>query len=214
MPKLDMAAIPDYSSGATEHWGLITYRETNLIFNELESSSYNQYRVASVIAHELVHQWFGNLVTLEWWNDLWLNEGFAVYLSYLGVKRVEPDWDTESMFLTGDLHGVMDLDATVSSRAIVMDVDTPDQINAVFDTISYSKGSSVIRMMENFMGTKSFKAGITKFLKDFTYKNAVTQDLFDALEAGSELPITEVRMPPSLDLRLHSSTKPLNFFRL
>ena len=95
-----------------------------------------------------------------------------------------------------------------------MDVDTPDQINAVFDTISYSKGSSVIRMMENFMGTKSFKAGITKFLKDFTYKNAVTQDLFDALEAGSELPITEVRMPPSLDLRLHSSTNPLNFFRL
>ncbi len=114
-----------------------------------------------------------------------LNEGFATYLSYLGVKQVEPTWDTESMFLTGDLHGVLDLDATIGSRSIVFDVDTPDQINAVFDTISYSKGSSVIRMMENFMGTEDFRAGISDFLKKFEYKNAVTQDLFDSLTAAS-----------------------------
>jgi aminopeptidase N len=114
-----------------------------------------------------------------------LNEGFATYLSYDGVKKAEPDWDTESMFLTGDLHRVLDHDATISSHAIVVDVDTPDQINSVFDIISYSKGSSVIRMMENFMGTDDFKKGITDFLNKFAYKNAVTQDLFDSLTASS-----------------------------
>lgn len=123
-----------------------------------------------------------------------LNEGFAVYLSYLGVKVAHPDWDTESMFLTGDLHGVLDLDATISTHSIVVDVDTPDQINSVFDTIAYSKGSSVIRMMEYFMGTDDFKAGITDFLQRFEYKNAVTQDLFDSLTAASStgLDITKV----------------------
>lgn len=185
LPKLDMAAIPDYSSGATEHWGMITYRETNLIFDPSESSSSNQRRVADVIAHELAHQWFGNLMTVKWWNDLWLNEGFASYIQYKGVKSFETDWDVDSLFLTGDLYRVFDLDATLSSHPIVVDVDTPDQINAVFDTIAYSKGASVIRMMENFMGDKDFQLGIHNFLVKYQFQNAITQDLFDELTAVS-----------------------------
>lgn len=134
------------------------------------------------------------MVTLEWWNDLWLNEGFATYLSYKGVKSYETDWDTDSMFLGDTLHGVLDLDATLSSRKIVYDVSTPDQINAVFDTISYSKGSSVIRMMDNFLGEDDFKAGITSFLIKYSFKNAITQDLFDELAAASSenLDVTKV----------------------
>ena len=194
LPKLDMAAIPDYSSGATEHWGLITYRETNLIYDPSESSFSNKVRVATVIAHELAHQWFGNLMTVFWWNDLWLNEGFASYIEYKGMKAYETDWDTEGLFLTSDLHRVLTLDSTLSSHPIVVDVDTPDQINAVFDTISYSKGASVIRMLESFMGSEEFRKGIHNFLVKYAYKNAVTQDLFDELTrvSSEKLDITNI----------------------
>ena len=194
LPKLDMAAIPDYSSGATEHWGLITYCEANLIYDPLESSFSNKVRVATVIAHELAHQWFGNLMTVFWWNDLWLNEGFASYIEYKGIKAYETDWDTESLFLTSDLHRVLTLDSTLSSHPIVVDVDTPDQINAVFDAISYSKGASVIRMLESFMGPENFRKGIHNFLVKFAYKNAVTQDLFDELSQvlSGKLDVTKI----------------------
>ena len=194
LPKLDMAAIPDYSSGATEHWGLITYREANLIYEPSDSSFANKVRVATVIAHELAHQWFGNLMTVFWWNDLWLNEGFASYIEYKGMKAFETDWDTECLFLTSDLHRVLALDSTLSSHPIVVDVNTPDQINSVFDTISYSKGASVIRMLETFMGPEEFRKGIHNFLVKYAYKNAVTQDLFDELAnvSSQNLNITKI----------------------
>ena len=194
LPKLDMAAIPDYSSGATEHWGLITYREANLIYDPSESSFANKVRVATVIAHELAHQWFGNLMTVFWWNDLWLNEGFASYIEYKGMKAYEKDWDTECLFLTSDLHRVLSLDSTLSSHPIVVDVDTPDQINSVFDMISYSKGASVIRMLESFMGPEEFRKGIHNFLVKYAYKNAITQDLFDELTkvSSDKLDITKI----------------------
>merc|ERR1711962_360541 len=185
LPKLDVAAIPDYSSGATEHWGLITYRETNLIYDENASSTANKERVAMVIAHELAHMWFGNLMTVFWWNDLWLNEGFATYIEYKGVQSYETGWDMDSKFLTLDLHPVLELDATDASHPIVVNVDTPDEINAVFDKIAYSKGSSVIRMMEDFMGEDDFHRGISNFLKKFSFQNAVTEDLLKELTAVS-----------------------------
>jgi len=186
LPKLDMAAIPDYSSGATEHWGLVTYRETNLVFDPRESSFQNKVRVADVIAHELAHQWFGNLMTVHWWNDLWLNEGFATYIEYKGVHSHESGWDMESKFLTDDLHPVMELDATRGSHPIVTEVRTPDQINAVFDAIAYSKGASVIRMMEDMMASpEEFRQGLHNFLVKFKYKTAVTEDLLDQLTAVS-----------------------------
>jgi len=181
LPKQDMIAIPDFVSGAMEHWGLITYRETNLLFDERESSSGNQQRVASVVSHELAHQWFGNLVTLSWWDDLWLNEGFASYMEYKGVANYHQDWDMESQFLTSDLHRVMNLDATINSHPIVQAVDHPDQITEIFDAISYSKGASVIRMLEDFMGAEKFRIGVKRFLKKYSYKNAVTADLWREL---------------------------------
>lgn len=192
LPKQDMIAIPDFVSGAMEHWGLITYRETNLLFDERESSSSNQQRVATVISHELAHQWFGNLVTLSWWDDLWLNEGFASYVEYKGVTNYHPDWDMEGQFLIKDLHRVMDLDATINSHPIVQPVDHPDQITEIFDTISYAKGASVLRMLEGFMGSEEFKLGISRFLKRFQYQNAVTQDLWTELSKVSSLNITKI----------------------
>ncbi|KAF0305364.1 Glutamyl aminopeptidase [Amphibalanus amphitrite] len=174
LPKQDMIAIPDFVSGAMEHWGLITYRETNLLYSPRSSSSYNQQRIAAVVSHELAHQWFGNLVTLNWWNDLWLNEGFASYIEYKGLAHVHPDWDAEAHLLPDDLQRVMDLDATLSSHPIVQPVDTPDQITSIFDAISYAKGASVLRMLEGFMGDEEFRQGISNFLKRFAYDNAVT----------------------------------------
>lgn len=141
--------------------------------------------MASVVSHELAHQWFGNLVTLSWWDDLWLNEGFASYIEYKGVANYHPDWDMESQFLTHDLHRVMDLDATISSHPIVQPVNHPDQITEIFDAISYSKGASVLRMLEDFMGAEEFRIGIKRFLKKHEYGNAVTADLWQELSSVS-----------------------------
>ncbi|XP_069936236.1 glutamyl aminopeptidase isoform X1 [Cherax quadricarinatus] len=184
LPKSDMAAIPDYSSGATEHWGIITYRETSIFCNQERSSAENWQRVTAVIAHELAHQWFGNLVTLEWWNDLWLNEGFASYVEFKGVGYIHPGWDMDSQFVSRSLQTVMGIDSCLSSHPIVQSVDTTDQINAMFDAISYKKGSAVLRMLENFMGETAFQRGINSFLKKFAYKNAVTEDLWRELTAA------------------------------
>ena len=164
---------------------LFRYRETNLLFDERESSSGNKQRVAAVVSHELAHQWFGNLVTLSWWDDLWLNEGFASYMEYKGVANYHQDWDMESQFLTSDLHSVMDLDATINSHPIVQAVHHPDQITEIFDSISYSKGASVLRMLEGFMGAEEFRIGIKRFLEKFKYGNAVTADLWAELAAVS-----------------------------
>ncbi|KAK7085111.1 hypothetical protein SK128_002659, partial [Halocaridina rubra] len=185
LPKQDMIAIPDFISGAMEHWGLITYREVNLLYDDKGSSSYNKQRVASVIAHELAHMWFGNLVTLDWWDDLWLNEGFASYIEYKGVANYEKDWDMEGQFVIDDLQRVMVLDAQLSSHPIVQAVNHPDEITEIFDSISYSKGASVLRMLENFMGPDEFRKGVRNFLRRFKYANAITQDLWDELEKVS-----------------------------
>ncbi|MPC31182.1 Glutamyl aminopeptidase [Portunus trituberculatus] len=140
LPKSDMVGIPDYSSGATEHWGIITFRETAIYYNDKDSSAANKQRVASVISHEMAHQWFGNLVTLKWWDDLWLNEGFASYVEYKGVAHVEPNWEMEFQFCTRTLLPVLGDDALVSSHPIIQTVETPDQINSIFDKIAYNKG--------------------------------------------------------------------------
>ncbi|XP_065354225.1 glutamyl aminopeptidase-like isoform X3 [Calliphora vicina] len=183
LPKLDMAAIPDFVSGAMEHWGLVTYRETALLYDKTISSSANQQRVATVIAHELAHMWFGNLVTMKWWNDLWLNEGFASYIEYKGVNHVHPDWQMLDQFLISDLHGVMKLDATLASHPIVQTVESPNQITELFDSITYSKGASVIRMLEDLVGAEKFRNATTNYLNRFYYQNAETNDFLSELEA-------------------------------
>ncbi|XP_036429797.1 glutamyl aminopeptidase [Colossoma macropomum] len=190
--KLDQIAIPDFGTGAMENWGLITYRETNLLYDEAESSSYNKQRVASVISHELVHQWFGNIVTMDWWDDLWLNEGFASFFEYVGVEQAEPTWEMRDIMLLDDVFPVMVDDALLSSHPIIVDVSTPAEITSVFDAISYSKGASILRMLESWIGRDMFRDGCRKYLKDHTFQNAKTSDFWKAQAEVSGVNVADV----------------------
>ncbi|XP_038214671.1 glutamyl aminopeptidase-like isoform X1 [Zerene cesonia] len=182
LPKLDMIAIPDYVSGATEHWGLITYRETSFLVDATKASSRNKISVASTIAHELAHMWFGNLVTMKWWDEVWLNEGFASYMQFKALNAIEPSWTMLDQFLTRTLHSVLVTDAKLSSHPIVQTVETPDQITAIFDSISYNKGASVLRMLEGFIGEENFREGVSEYLQKYKFGNTVTPELLMCLE--------------------------------
>ncbi|XP_077286018.1 aminopeptidase A isoform X2 [Arctopsyche grandis] len=182
LPKLDMIAIPDFVSGAMEHWGLVTYRETNLLHSDSTTSPANKQNIARVVAHEISHMWFGNLVTMKWWNDLWLNEGFASYMQYKALDVLHPEWKMLDQFLTSNTHSILSLDATLNSHPIVQTVDTPDEITAIFDSVTYNKGAAIIRMLEEFIGEDKFREGISAYLKKHKYQNTVTQDLLDELE--------------------------------
>uniref|UniRef100_A0A3Q1G849 Alanyl (membrane) aminopeptidase b, tandem duplicate 1 n=1 Tax=Acanthochromis polyacanthus TaxID=80966 RepID=A0A3Q1G849_9TELE len=163
LPKSDQIALPDFNAGAMENWGLITYRETNLLYDEEYSSNSNKQRIATIIGHELAHMWFGNLVTLRWWNDLWLNEGFASYVEYLGAHEAEPTWNVKDLIVLNDVHRVFAVDALASSHPLTSkeeDIQTPAQINELFDAISYSKGASVLRMLSDFLTEDVFKKGL------------------------------------------------------
>ncbi|CAN9502525.1 unnamed protein product [Ophioblennius macclurei] len=192
LSKLDKIAIPDFGTGAMENWGLITYRETNLLYDKNQSSSGNKQRVASVIAHELVHQWFGNIVTMDWWDDLWLNEGFASFFEYVGVEKAEPSWGMRDIMIVSDVLPVMVDDALLSSHPIIVDVSTPAEITSVFDTISYSKGASILRMLEDWMGKEKFRDGCRKYLVDYHFQNAKTVNFWDSMASVSGLPVAEV----------------------
>ncbi|XP_032306948.1 glutamyl aminopeptidase [Drosophila ananassae] len=182
LPKLDMAAIPDFVSGAMEHWGLVTYRETSLLYDAETSSAANKQRIASVIAHEFAHMWFGNLVTMNWWNDLWLNEGFASFIEYLGVDAVFPEWKMRDQFIVSTLHSVLTLDGTLGSHPIIQTVENPDQITEIFDTITYSKGSSLVRMLEDFLGQTTFRQAVTNYLNEYKYATAETGNFFAEID--------------------------------
>ncbi|CAH1789477.1 unnamed protein product [Owenia fusiformis] len=186
LPKQDMIAIPDFAAGAMENWGLITYRETALLYDENGSSASNKQRVAVVVSHELAHQWFGNLVTPGWWDDLWLNEGFASYVEYLGVNHCHPDWKMPEQFVTEDLEDVFRPDGLATSHPIYVPVNHPDEINSIFDRISYGKGASVIRMMNRFLTEGTFRQGLTNYLNKHQYGNTHHRDLWAALTEQAE----------------------------
>ncbi|XP_058150075.1 glutamyl aminopeptidase [Dasypus novemcinctus] len=192
LPKLDKIAIPDFGTGAMENWGLITYRETNLLYDPMESASSNQQRVASVVAHELVHQWFGNVVTMDWWEDLWLNEGFASFFEFLGVHHAERDWQMRDQMLVEDVLPVQEDDSLMSSHPIIVNVTTPAEITSVFDGISYSKGASILRMLEDWITPEKFQKGCQIYLKKYEFKNAKTEDFWEALKEASNLPVKDV----------------------
>lgn len=165
-----------------EHWGLVTFRETALLYEAGVSSSRNKQRVVTVIAHELAHQWFGNLVTMQFWNDLWLNEGFASYIEYMGTEAVFPEWGMRDQFLSDDLFRVIKIDASLATHPIVQNVSSPDQITEIFDAITYSKGATVIRMLEDIIGPEYFRGAVTAYLNAHKYGNAVTDDLLTEVE--------------------------------
>ncbi|XP_071338888.1 endoplasmic reticulum aminopeptidase 2 [Trachinotus anak] len=180
LPKQDLIAIPDFQSGAMENWGLTTYRETSLLYDPLTSSVSDKLWVTMVIGHELAHQWFGNLVTMEWWNDIWLNEGFARYMEYISVEATYPDLKVEE-YLLHTCFAAAGHDSLNSSRPISSPAENPTQIKEMFDTVSYDKGACVLHMLRHFLTDEVFQSGIVRYLRKYSYKNAHNQDLWDSL---------------------------------
>ncbi|XP_062191811.1 aminopeptidase M1-B-like [Phragmites australis] len=191
LPKLDMIAIPDFAAGAMENYGLVTYRETALLYDELLSSASNKQQVAITVAHELAHQWFGNLVTMEWWTHLWLNEGFASWVSYLAVESLFPEWNNWTQFLDETTSGLR-LDALAESHPIEVEINHASEIDAIFDSISYDKGASVIRMLQSYLGAERFQKALASYIKKYAYSNAKTEDLWTVLEEESGEPVKDL----------------------
>lgn len=192
LPKMDMIAIPDFAAGAMENWGLVTYRENALLIDGANSSVAAKQRVAEVVAHELAHQWFGNLVTMQWWTNLWLNEGFASWMANFVLDNLFPEWDVWTQFLADDYASALSLDGLRSTHPIEVPVNHPDEVAQIFDAISYSKGASVIRMIHDFIGADAFRAGLQIYLKRHAYSNAVTEDLWNALAEASGQPVQKM----------------------
>ncbi|KAJ2493003.1 hypothetical protein IWW37_001007 [Coemansia sp. RSA 2050] len=191
LPKLDQIAISDFEAGAMENWGLITYREVALLVDEATTSSRAKQHVAYVVSHELAHQWFGNLVTMEWWSELWLNEGFATWVGTLAVDHVYPEYHIWTQFLVDDLQRALALDALRSSHPIQVPVRRSSEISQIFDAISYSKGGSAIRMLSSYIGLESFFKGVRAYLRKHKYANASTEDLWIALSEASGVNVSQ-----------------------
>uniref|UniRef100_A0AAR2ISV2 Aminopeptidase n=1 Tax=Pygocentrus nattereri TaxID=42514 RepID=A0AAR2ISV2_PYGNA len=185
LSKSDQIALPDFSAGAMENWGLVTYRETALLYDPKTSANGNKQRIATVVSHELAHMWFGNLVTLKWWNDLWLNEGFASYVEYLGADYAEPTWNIKDQIILYDMYRAFAVDSLVSSHPLSCkeeEVNKPAEISQMFNTISYSKGAAVLRMLSEFLTEPVFAKGLTTYLNQFAFGNSVYSDLWDHLQ--------------------------------
>ncbi len=187
--KIDLIAIPDFAAGAMENWGAVTYRETAILVDPKQSSQATRQRVAVVVAHELAHQWFGNLVTMEWWTHLWLNEGFASWIEYLAVDHLFPEWDIWTQFVFSDFGRALGLDGLENSHPVEVEVKDPNEISEIFDAISYSKGASIIRMLVAYLGEEDFRRGLHLYLMRHQYGNATTEDLWKALGEASGKPV-------------------------
>ncbi len=191
LAKCDMVALPDFASGAMENWGLITYREQTMLVDPVNTTLTNKQYVAMVVAHELAHQWFGNLVTMRWWTDLWLNEGFASWIEYLAVDQLFPDWQMWTQFTVDEQQRAFKLDALEHTHPIEVPVNHPDEIRTIFDTISYSKGASVIHMLHQYLGPEAFRDGLRHYLRRHQHSNTDTVDLWQALEEISGKPVKQ-----------------------
>ena len=186
LPKADHVAVPDFSAGAMENWGLITYRETALIVDKTHSSINARQYVSAVIAHELSHQWFGNLVTMKWWNNLWLNESFASIMENIAPNALHPDWNVWLDFDAGSAVMAARRDAIDGVQSVQTDVHHPDEIQSIFDgAIVYSKGARLLRMMMEYIGEDAFRAGLKEYFTRFAYQNTDETDLWDCLDAAS-----------------------------
>ncbi|XP_052844693.1 aminopeptidase Ey-like [Drosophila gunungcola] len=181
LPKVDQIAVPDFNAGAMENWGLVTYRETALLYSDAVSSLEDKQHLSNVVAHELAHQWFGNLVTMKWWTDLWLNEGFATYVASLGVENIHSEWRSMQLESLSNLLTIFRKDSLESSHPISRPIEMVSQVFESFDAISYEKGSSVLRMMHLFLGEESFRSGLKSYLERYAYKNAEQDNLWESL---------------------------------
>ena len=178
-------ALPDFSAGAMENWGLVTYREVYLLVDE-NSTVKSRQNVALVVAHELAHQWFGNLVTMKWWDDLWLNESFANMMEYVSIDAIEPSWNIFEDFQTTGVPLALQRDATDGVQSVHVAVNHPDEINTLFDpAIVYAKGSRLMHMLRRWLGDDDFRAGLKIYFEKHQYSNTIGHDLWDALSEAS-----------------------------
>jgi aminopeptidase N len=189
--KLDLIGLPDFSAGAMENTGCITFREVILLIDEKQGSVDLKKTIASVIAHEMAHQWFGDLVTMKWWDDVWLNEGFATWMSSKPVEAWKPEWNfnLDDVSQTG---GTLNTDSLASTRPIHQAAETPGQILELFDGIAYGKAAAVLRMLESYLGEETFRAGVNAYLKQHQYANATAGDFWEAQARTSKKPVDQI----------------------
>ncbi|CAK9682964.1 Aminopeptidase 2 [Candida parapsilosis] len=192
LPKCDMVAIHDFSAGAMENFGLITYRTVDLLIDPENTNVNTKQRVTEVVMHELAHQWFGNLVTMDFWDGLWLNEGFATWMSWYACDALYPDWKVWESYVSDSLQHALTLDALRSSHPIEVPVKRADEINQIFDAISYSKGSSLLKMISRWLGEDTFIKGVSNYLKKHKWGNTETLDLWKALSDASGKDVVKV----------------------
>ena len=189
--KLDLLAVPDFAAGAMENTAAIFYRETTLLVDTNDASLVVRKRIATVLAHEMAHQWFGDLVTMQWWDDIWLNEGFATWMENRPLAAMRPDWNVPVEEAQQN-QTALGLDGLRATRPIHAPAETPAQIDEAFDAIAYEKGASVLRMIENYLGRETFRAGINAYLRAHAYGNATSQDFWSAMAAASGKPIDTI----------------------
>lgn len=196
LPKVHLIGVPEFAMGAMENWGAITFREV-MLFVDANTSTRIKMRSSMGVAHELAHQWFGDLVTMKWWDDIWLNESFATFVSYKAVNKLHPDWKIFNNFFNGDpkvetLAGALGRDCLKNTHPIEVKVKSPDEIEQIFDAISYGKGAHVLRMIEAYLGEEAFRQGVSRYLSTHAYSNATGNDLWSMLEAVSGKPVKRI----------------------
>lgn len=196
LKKLDQIALPDFDSMAMENWGLITYREVGLLADPTNRSQSGEQTISLVIAHEISHQWFGNLVTMKWWDDLWLNESFASIMEFVCLDSLHPDWHMWEGFAEADMIAASNRDVTSSVQAVKTSVNHPDELFTLFDpSIVYAKGGRLIKMMYDYIGKESIRAGLESYFKEFAYKNTVSDDLWKHFSLASGVDVKELMDP-------------------
>src|ERR1700756_139343 len=189
--KLDLIGLPDFSAGAMENIGCITFREVLLLIDDKQGSVDLKKTIASVTAHEIAHMWFGDLVTMKWWDDVWLNEGFATWMSSKPLQKWKPEWN----FALDDVSGTgetLTIDSLANTRPIHQAAETPGEIQELFDGIAYGKAAAVLRMLESYLGEETFRAGINAYLQQHQYANATADDFWDAQAKSSRKPVDKI----------------------
>jgi puromycin-sensitive aminopeptidase len=190
--KLDHIAIPDFAAGAMENVGLITYRDAYLVIDPEKASQSELQNSLDVIGHEIAHQWFGNLVTMAWWEGAWLNEAFASFMELKATAAMRPEWKRWLAFQNLEVPWAMGTDQLASTRPIEFEVTAPEEVDQMFDAITYGKGSAVLHMIDDFIGVENFRKGVGDYLRKHSYANTVTSDLWEGLDGASDEPVSSI----------------------
>jgi puromycin-sensitive aminopeptidase len=189
--KVDLVALPDFAAGAMENLGCITFRESLLLVDPATSTQNERQNIADVVAHELAHMWFGDLVTMRWWNGIWLNEAFATFMEVAACDAYRPDWERWTAFGV-ERSGAFETDSLASTRPVEFEVRSPADCEGMFDVLTYQKGGALLRMLEQYLGAERFRQGVSHYLALHSYANTETNDLWDAIEATSGEPVRRI----------------------